>query len=53
MAWPSQGTYTLQVNSSLAPAGWTTYSGAINTTNGTNSITITPLPGNLFFRLKQ
>jgi len=42
----------LQQNSNLAaPAGWVTSGFAITTANGTNSITITPATGNLFFRL--
>jgi hypothetical protein len=52
VSWPDTGSYTLQQNSDLAtPAGWTTTSYTINTANGTNSITVTPPTGNLFFRL--
>jgi hypothetical protein len=52
--WPDTGSYTLQQNSNLvATAGWTTSGYSITTANGTNSITITPPTGNLFFRLKQ
>jgi hypothetical protein len=36
-----------------APAGWTATGYAITTSNGTNSITITPPTGRLFFRLKK
>ena len=54
VSWPATGSYTLQQNANLASAtGWTTSSYTINTTDGTNSITITSPPGNLFFRLKQ
>jgi hypothetical protein len=53
VVWPATGTYTLQTNNNLATANWTTYSGNINSTGGTNSITISPPSGNLFFRLKQ
>ena len=50
--WINTGSYTLQQNSNLAaPAGWVTSGFAITTANGTNSITITPATGNLFFRL--
>jgi hypothetical protein len=42
-----------QNNKVSAPAGWTTTGYAINTSNGTNSITITPPTGQLFFRLKN
>jgi hypothetical protein len=52
VSWPNTGSYTLQQNSNLAaPAGWTTSGYTITTANGTNSITITPATGNLFFRL--
>ena len=54
VSWPNTGSYTLQQNANLALAnGWTTSGFSITTANGTNSITITPPPGNLFFRLKQ
>ena len=33
-------------------AGWNAC-GGVNTANGTNSVTITPPAGNLFFRLMQ
>jgi hypothetical protein len=52
VSWPDTGTYTLQQNSNLAAtAGWTTSGYSISAANGTNSITITPPTGNLFFRL--
>jgi hypothetical protein len=52
VSWPDTGSYTLQQNSNLAAtAGWTTSGYSISTANGTNSITITPPTGNLFFRL--
>ena len=54
VSWPSTGNYTLQQNANLALAnGWTTSSYSISTINGTNSITITPPVGNLFFRLSK
>jgi hypothetical protein len=54
VSWPDTGSYTLQQNSNLSASGsWTTSGYSINTANGTNSITITPPTGNLFFRLKQ
>ena len=54
VSWPDTGSYTLEQNSNLATAaGWTTNSYSISTSNGTNSITITPPVGNLFFRLMQ
>ena len=51
--WPNTGTFTLQQNSILMSNGWTTSGYTITTANGTNSITITPPVGNLFFRLKK
>ena len=50
--WPNTGTFVLQQNSNIAvPSGWSTSGYSISTANGTNSITITPPTGNLFFRL--
>ena len=52
VSWPNTGSYTLQWNSNLvSAAGWTTSSNAVTTANGTNSISITPPTGNMFFRL--
>ena len=54
VSWPNTGSYTLQQNSNLGvPSGWAASGYSISTLNGTNSITITPPTGNLFFRLKQ
>lgn len=52
ISWPDTGIYTLLQNSSLSSGVWTTNTSSITTANGTNSITITPSAGNLFFRLK-
>jgi hypothetical protein len=54
--WPDPATnsYTLQQNANLtSAAGWTTTGYAITNGLGTNFCTITPVAGNLFFRLKQ
>ena len=51
VSWPNTGNYTLQQNASLAGGTWATSGYTITTSNGTNSITITPPTGNLFFRL--
>ena len=51
--WPNTGSYTLQQNGNLTSGSWTTSGYSISTANGTNSITITPPTGNLFFRLSQ
>ena len=53
VSWPDTGSYTLQQNTNLAGGGWTTSGYSITTANGTNSITITPPTGNLFFRLAK
>jgi hypothetical protein len=51
VSWPNTGSYTLQTNNNLSASNWPGYGGTINTSNGTNSVTITPPAGNLFFRL--
>jgi hypothetical protein len=54
VSWPDTGSYTLQQNGNLAnTGGWMTSGYTITTLNGTNSITVNPPTGNLFFRLKQ
>jgi sugar lactone lactonase YvrE len=49
--WPNLGSYTLQSNADLTTTNWVNYGGAVTTSNGTNSVTIPPPVGNLFFRL--
>ncbi|MGO8700545.1 MAG: hypothetical protein ACLQVY_22880 [Limisphaerales bacterium] len=52
VSWPSTGSYSLQQNNNLAAtAGWTISGYSITTANGTNSVTVAPATGNLFFRL--
>jgi hypothetical protein len=54
VSWPNTGNYILQQSSNLAAApGWATssYSVTTNSPSGTNSITVTPATGVLFFRL--
>ena len=51
VSWPSLGSYTLQSNADLTTTNWVNYGGAVTTSNGTNSVTIPPPVGNLFFRL--
>ncbi len=53
VSWPDTGSYTLQTNSALGTPGWLGYGGTISTAGGTNSVTITPPTGNLFFRLSN
>jgi uncharacterized repeat protein (TIGR03803 family) len=49
--WPDTGSYTLQTNGVLSTSNWVAYGGTVTTINGTNSVTIMPPTGNLFFRL--
>jgi hypothetical protein len=52
ISWPDTGSYVLQQNSNLAATGdWITSPYTVSTSDGTNSITITPPTGDLFFRL--
>ena len=54
VSWPNTVSSTLQTNNNLASAsGWNAYGGTVNTTSGTNIITISPPTGSLFFRLKS
>jgi len=53
VSWPNIGSYTLQQNSIVTTTNWTTSGYSVTTANGTNSITITPPTGNLFFRLSN
>jgi hypothetical protein len=51
--WQAAPIATLQQNTTLTGGSWVTSAYAISTADGTNSITITPPLGNLFFRLKH
>jgi hypothetical protein len=51
--WPNLGSYTLQTNADLTTTNWAGYGGGVATATGTNSVTISPPAGNLFFRLTQ
>jgi hypothetical protein len=52
VSWPNTGNYTLQQNNNLAAqTGWAATGYSTNTSNGTNSVSISPPTGNLFFRL--
>jgi hypothetical protein len=53
VSWPNTGSYTLLQNTSVGGGGWAPSGYSITTANGTNSITITPPTGNLFFRLSK
>jgi glucuronoarabinoxylan endo-1,4-beta-xylanase len=51
--WPNTWNFVLQTNKNLTSSSWSNFNSSITTSNGTNSITITPPKGNLFFRLIQ
>ncbi len=51
VSWPNLGGYTLQTNSDLTATHWAGYGGSVTTVNGTNSVTLSPPSGKLFFRL--
>ena len=53
IGWPATGNYTLLQTSDLASGNWTPSPGVVTTANGTNSVTISPPLGNLFFRLMK
>jgi hypothetical protein len=53
VSWTGAGGFALQTNRDLTTTNWANYGGTITTNNGLNNAAITPLPGNLFFRLKQ
>jgi hypothetical protein len=52
--WPATGSYTLEQNNNLSSAaGWSASGYSVSTANGTNSVTISPPQGNVFFRLSN
>ena len=52
--WQDISGWSLQQNNNLTASGdWAASDYTVSTNNGTNSITITPPTGNLFFRLSQ
>jgi hypothetical protein len=51
--WPATGSYTMQENTSLTSGGWTTSVYAVTNGFGTNFMTVAPVAGTQFFRLKQ
>jgi hypothetical protein len=50
--WVGSG-YTLQTNANLSGANWGAFGGVVNSNNGTNSVTVAPPTGRLFFRLSN
>ena len=54
LSWPSSAAgFVLQTNGSLSLPNWADYGGAVQSSQGTNSVTITPLTEDLYFRLIQ
>lgn len=52
LSWPASATgFTLQTNGNLATSNWNDYTGTVSTNAGSESATVTPRPGALFFRL--
>jgi hypothetical protein len=52
VSWPDTAGYILQQKHDLSTtAPWTAVTNSITSAAGTNSITITPVTGSLFFRL--
>ena len=51
VSWPTSGAFNLQTNADLTTANWGDYSGPVNTTNAVSSLTVSPSPATLFFRL--
>jgi hypothetical protein len=53
LTWPAVGSYTLQSNYNLMARNWGRDTAPIVNSNGTNSVTIEPLPSAEFFRLES
>jgi hypothetical protein len=54
ISWPAAaGNYVLVQNSSLTTGNWTPAGLPVSTNGSTLSVTVSPVEGNLFFRLKQ
>jgi hypothetical protein len=54
ISWADTGTYNLQQNVNLSDTNtWTLNGGTVTTSGGSNSVTITPPTGNVFFRLQN
>jgi hypothetical protein len=51
ISWPATGGTSLQTNADLTTPNWGAYGGAVNTANGTNSVTVLPGWPTLYFRL--
>ncbi|HEX3720909.1 MAG TPA: hypothetical protein VH595_23400 [Verrucomicrobiae bacterium] len=54
ISWADTGTYNLQQSVNLSNTNaWTLNGGTVTTAGGSNSVTITPPTGNVFFRLQN
>jgi len=54
VSWPAGATgLVLQTNSNLIATNWGDYTGPVDSSGGTNSVTFKSTTGSLFFRLKQ
>ena len=54
VSWPSGATgFVLQTNSDLTTTNWGDYTGTVDSSGGTNSVTFKKSTGSLFFRLKH
>jgi hypothetical protein len=54
VSWPAGATgFVLQTNSDLTTTNWGNYTGTVDGSGGTNSVTFKKSTGSLFFRLKH
>jgi len=51
ISWVGSSGFVLQTNGSLTAPNWGNYGGVLGSNNGTNSVTLAPPVGTLFFRL--
>jgi sugar lactone lactonase YvrE len=51
ISWAGSSGFVLQTNGSLTAPNWGNYGGAVSSSNGTNSVTLSPPTGTLVFRL--
>jgi hypothetical protein len=53
VSWPNTGSFSLQQKASVNSGTWAPSAAPVTTVNGTNSISISPPAGTLFFRLAE